>query len=383
MMLAGIALVLLGADTSPHQAVPAKDTECAIHSISSGVSQVNQPRFCQDCGRSLIPLRVPHVSRPCDECGKSAYFANPDSDGTGIQVQQGDTFTIPEGWLTLSLDPSRSRGTFTRSGIDWFVESMIFGEMPSEPAKVVDFLTDLSKKADDALSNSTRMPGLDVDSESDMKRAFQVFSQETDTVEWRAIMIEVFSQRSLKLLHDGSSKEELAQAVAKTVAAYAMLVYKQSLESHVWAGYEQTLLVYNIAAAVASTPAEAKAIKELRPAFANLSEDVLAAWVGADVNIAEKLGIKGIDEKVIKALARYHLSRHERQRQEEASSREAKSRVWGNRIAAAAVGATLVGILIPILIACGIISTSSSHSSPTPTVSSSHSGHAHSPTPSR
>jgi hypothetical protein len=331
---------------------------------------VNNPRFCQDCGRSLVLLSVPHVSRPCVECGKTIYFVNPGPDGKGVQVEKGETFTIPEGWLTVSLDPTKSKGTFTRSGVNWFVGYLLTGQMPSEPTKIVDFLKDLSKKADEALANSSRMPGLNVDSESDMKRAFEVFSQEHDTVEWHAFMLDFLAQHSLKLLTEESSKEVLAQAIARTIATYAMFIYKQSLEGLVWTGYEQTVLVYNIAAAAASTPAEAKAIQELRPVFENLSEDVLAAWVGAGADISEKLGIKGIDGKVIDALAQYHLASHERKRQEEANTGESRSRTWGNHIAAAAVGATLVGILVTVLIALGVISASvsNSHTSPSPTV---------------
>ena len=102
-----------------------------------------------------------------------------------------------------------------------------------------------------------------------------------------------------------------SQWVAFAVAAQMMLIYKQSLETHVWAGYEQTQLVYGIAAAGANTPKEAKAIEALRPLFANLSEDVLAGWVGAHANVKEKLGVQGVDDSVVNALANYHLQQFE------------------------------------------------------------------------
>jgi len=244
--------------------------------------------------------------------------------------------------------------------------------MPSEPAKVAEFLTGLDKEADEALLNSSRMPGLDVNSESDMKRAFDVFSKDTDTIEWRAIMLTVLAQHSLKLLNGDSSREELAHAIARTVAAHVMLVYKQSLETHVWAGYEQTRLVYNVAAAGASTPTEALAIEALRPAFENLSEDVLAAWVGAEVSIKDKFNIQDIDESVVNALARYHLAQFNHRRQKDVAAGEAKSRKWANLIAAGAVGAALVGVLVTVLIALGVISASkpTSHSTPAPSATS-------------
>jgi hypothetical protein len=163
------------------------------------------------------------------------------------------------------------------------------------------------------------------------------------------------------------------QWVTITVAAQMMLIYKQALENHVWAGYEQTRLVYGIAAAGASTPKEAKAIEALRPVFANLSEEVLAAWVGANVSVKEKLGIQGVDDAVVNALASFHLAQFEQRRQKDALVEESRFRKWGTRIAAAAVGATLVGVLVTVLINLGVIQASkpSSPSTPTPSISQS------------
>jgi hypothetical protein len=301
-------------------------------------------------------------------------LANQAPDNKGILVEKGDTFTIPAGWLTMSLDPSKSRGTFTRSGINWFVEFLISSRFPAGPAKVEGFLRDLDKEADEAIINSSRMPGLDPENEADMSRFFEAFKDDHDSIEWRAIMLTVLAQRSLKVLADDNcSKEELAFEMARTVGAHVMLVYKQALESHIWAGYEQTRLVYEIAKAGASTPTEAKAIEALRPAFENLSEDVLAAWVGSNASICDKLSVKGIDENVVNALARYHLSQFERKRQEALREGDAKSRKWGNLIAAAAVGATLASVIIGLLGHLGVFSSSNpgTLNTPTPTVSSS------------
>ena len=103
-------------------------------------------------------------------------------------------------------------------------------------------------------------------------------------------MLSVLAQRCLKTLADNDdNKEKLTFEMARTVTAHVMLIYKQALESHVWAGYEQTRLVYDVARAGASTPTEANAIEALRPAFENLSEDVLAAWVGAGTAYATSL----------------------------------------------------------------------------------------------
>jgi hypothetical protein len=335
---------------------------------------VNEPRFCQQCGQSLVPLAVPHVSRQCAACAQTVYLANQAPDNKGILVEKGDTFTLPSGWLTISLDPSKSKGSFTRSGVNWFVEFLITSRLPADPSKVEIFLRDLDKEADEAIRNSSRMPGVSPESEADMHRFFEAFKDDRDTIEWRAIMLSVLTQHSLKMLvDDNCSKEELAFEIARTLAAQVMLVYKQSLEAHIWAGYEQTRLVYDVASAGASTPTEAKAIEALRPAFESLSEDVLAAWVGGNTNVSDKLGVKGIDEDVVNALARFHLAQFERKRQEAFHKGDAKSHKRGNLIAAAAAGAAVASAIIAMLGLLGVFSSSQSStpSTPTPTVSSS------------
>ena len=335
--------------------------------------ELGKKRFCQDCGKSLVQLDVPHTSRPCEVCNKTTYFVSPGDDGVGIKIEKGDTFTIPAGWLTISLDPAKSRGTFTRHGVNWFVRGLIFGALPSAPEKVVDYLRYLDGEADKALLASPRMADLDINSQSDMNRAYERFKDEQDSIEHVAILLSAGAHRSLDLLGDDSSREELVQWVTVTVAAQMMLLYKQALENHVWAGYEQTRLVYGIAVAGASSPKEAKAIEALRPIFANLSEYVLAGWVGADANVKEKLGIEGIDDAVVNALARYHLKQFELGRQKADIDAQAVSRKWGNRFAGAGAAAAVAAVIVSVLVALGILHTSSptSPSSPTPSASQS------------
>ena len=111
------------------------------------------------------------------------YFVTPASGGRGILVEKDDTVTIPEGWLTVSLDPSKSRGTFTRTGVNWFVEHLVSSRLPTEPAQVNSFLKGLDKEADEAIINSSQMPGVNPESEADMGRLFEVFKDEHDTIE--------------------------------------------------------------------------------------------------------------------------------------------------------------------------------------------------------
>ena len=316
-----------------------------------------------------MPLAIPHVSRPCQACGKTIHLAEPGEGGVGIKVEKGDTFTIPQAWLKLSLDPANSRGSFTRDGVNWFVRHLIFSPLPAAPEKVAEYLKYLDGEADQALLASPRMKDLDINSRDDMNAAFERFKDQEDSIERTAILLAAAAHQALDLLSSDDSREKLAQWMIVAVSAHTMLIYKQALENHVWAGYEQTRLVYGIAVAGASTPTEAKAIEALRPVFAKLSEEVLAAWVGANVSVKERLGIQGVDEAVVNALARFHLGQFEQRRQKDALAEESRSRKWGTLIAAAAVGATLAGVLVTVLINLGVIQASKPASVSTPTPS--------------
>lgn len=325
-------------------------------SEANGTAQA-VPKFCDQCGLSLIPLSTPHVGRECTDCGKTAYFVNPGEDGKGIKVEKGDTFTIPAGWLTMSLDPAKSKGRFSRHGLNWFVESILKSVLPASPAEVKAFLDRVDKQVDEILASSKALPGIDPNSQEDMARVFEQFNNNQDTVEWHALLLAAFRHQTLEKLEDEeASKEEVAFLLAYAMTEYAMVVYKRDLESHVWSGYEQTQQVYDVVTATAGTPTEARAIEALRPAFAKLSEEVLAAWVDSGVDISEKLGISNIDAKVVNALAKFHLAQFDRKRQNDVMLKEARGKRWGIIAAGASAGAAIATAIIGLLAYLGVFS---------------------------
>ncbi|MDP9419441.1 MAG: hypothetical protein M3P53_04730 [Actinomycetota bacterium] len=304
-----------------------------------------EQRFCGQCGRSVVPLAVPHVERPCDECGKPVFLVEPGEGGKGIRVREGDKFTIPAGWLTMSLDPAKTTGRFFRPGVTWFVTQLMAGELPSQPHDVAAYLDKLKSNADAVLGASERLSHLDLESEADAEKAIKLLEQDRDTIEWWAFMVGTFAAVLLDEVQSGAPPGPILQAV-RMQAAHSMLVFKQSLEEHVWTGYKHTRLIYDIASASARTPEDAEKIQALRPLFSQLDEDVLHAWVEGDVDIGPRLGVTGVDEPLLKGLAKYHLSVFDRRRRESELEREHSSRVWSNRIAAAGVGAALASAVI-------------------------------------
>lgn len=309
---------------------------------------MSDPKFCDQCGHSLLPLAVPHVERPCADCGKSVFLVARGEGGKGIQVREGDKFTIPAGWLTMSLDPAKATGMFYRFGVTWFVTQLLAGELPSQPDDVEGYLERLKTNADSILEGSQRLSHLGLEDEKDAEKVIEILKAESDTAEWWAFLMGTFASTLLDELHGGASPTVILHTV-RMQAAHSMLVFKQNLEEHVWTGYKHTKLIYNIASASARTPEDAEKIQALRPLFSRLEEDVLHAWVEGDVEIGPRISVSDVDEVLLKGLAKYHLSVFERRRQESALERENSSLVWSNRIAAAGVGAALASVVIGAL----------------------------------
>lgn len=279
------------------------------------VLMTEQPRFCGRCGVSLVPLDVPHVERPCDECGETRFLAEPGEDGAGIKVEKGDRFTIPAGWLTISLDPSASRGRLTKAGTLWFVSHMLTGDLPGDGDGLRGYLQQVEDDVDGLLRSSEVLAHLNLDDEADADKAFELLKENSGTVEWSALLVDVLRGKVDEALDNGVDALAILRAL-QMQAHRGLMMYKRHLAEFVWTGYEQISAVYNIAAAAARTPVEEKKIRALEPVFKKLDEAALHAWVDAEVSIGERLEVTDVDEDVLLGLARYHLALREREREQ-------------------------------------------------------------------
>jgi len=74
--------------------------------------------ICEDCGALVAEPNAPHTRRDCEKCGKQRFgTAGPE----GVKTEPGDTFVIPAGFLTMSLDPTQSNGRLMRPGMTCLV----------------------------------------------------------------------------------------------------------------------------------------------------------------------------------------------------------------------------------------------------------------------
>jgi hypothetical protein len=321
-------------------------------SVASAENEQRPARFCPQCGLSLVPLDVPHVARPCSACGKTVHLVERAEDGKGIKIRAGDEFTIPAGWITMSLDPSKATGRFFRGGVGWFVQRLLIGDIPRDPGDLDELLTRYEREADEILRASPKLSHLDPDNEEHGAEAFEILEKDQTSIEWWAMVLGGMEGHVRDCLKAGESEAAVLSA-CRMQAAHSMLVFKRHLEEHVWTGYRHSQLIYDVAAAGATTPQEAEIIRALSPAFERLDEDVLHAWVEADVEFGERLGVTQIKEPLLKALAAYHLSLFERRRREDQLRSEQDARTWANRIAGAGAGAAIVGSRVGLHVGVG------------------------------
>lgn len=321
--------------------------------LQIATADMPQPRFCDQCAASLRALDIPHVERPCRECGKPTYLAEPGEGGEGIRIREGDKFTIPAGWLKISLDPRKSRGRFSRHGITWFVHGLIADRAPRKSDEVKASIKEWIDEADQILHDYEPLKHLDLDDPSDGQKAFDILDKQRFSLQWWAIWCGSSGLSAIDSIDDNDAESAVLWAI-HMMCARMMMIYLRDLESHIWPGYQHNQVVYSIASAASQTPAEAEKIRALQPIFEKMDESVLHAWVESGEDIAPKIGTVAVNENILKALARYHLTLIERRRADLNSSKEQATKVWANRIAGVVAGGTFSTMVILLLDKLGV-----------------------------
>ena len=319
----------------------------------SGNSE-NIPNFCSDCGKSLHPLNTVHLKIDCKDCGKTTYVLPPPSDeGQGIKVPIGASLTIPPGFLEMSLSPS-SRGQFTRIGLAYFIQALIFAGQPQTPEDIEKLLELYENQSQNVLKNSSLLEGLDIANDNDAEEILKRISSSKSSSEWWASLMSVCAGEVQKAILQNNTRGA-AWAMYQAVNAHAMLIFQEEFEDTLWCGYVNNKLIYDVASAASQTPAEVEALKKLEPLFSKLDEGTLYTWIESGLPISSRIGIKELPEETILALAKWHLSSFERRREEEKRILENKRDIRDTWIKGIATGAGVVGAIGTLLKAFGYL----------------------------
>lgn len=95
-------------------------------------------------------------------------------------------------------------------------------------------------------------------------------------------------------------------------------------EETLWQGHQAHIFLTKVQDASVQTPAQAQAIEKLQPLFERQTEITLHTWVEDEKLIGERIGVSGLPEETLRAMAKYYLKQFERNRQDALQTKEDK-----------------------------------------------------------
>lgn len=310
-------------------------------------------RFCSHCAKSLVPLDVPHLSRDCAKCGRRAHYVRYEPDGSGIRVEKGEQFTIPAGFIKLSLEPG-SRGRLFRPGISFLLNQFFLGARPKGAEEILSFAEEVSSEADDILKKSKLLDGLDLSDENDVKVALDKLKQHSGSREWHATNMGSFCE-CVRHAVEAKDAERAAWAGYMLGTSRGLTIVTEPLfEQTLWRGYLANEVVYEAAAAASRTPGESEAIRTLAPLFARLDELTLHAWVDSKLPIGPRIGVTNLPEEILAALAKWHLASFQRDRERADRESVEKRAIWEMRLKWLTFGLAVPSALFAVLKFLGV-----------------------------
>lgn len=311
-------------------------------------------KFCPQCGRSTLPLSVPHLSADCKNCSRTVHFIRQGENGEGIRVEAGERFTIPSGYMTLSLEPG-SRGKLFRPGLSLLLNQFFLGTPPTQEG-MSQFVLDVEKEFDCYLEKSDAAKGLNLSIEEDFKELAARLENDKQSRDWYIFMATIYCSgiKKWSIENDNAQKAAWAGYMMGTLRGLS-IVTEPVFEETLWRGYLANEVVFEAAAAAGNrSPAELEALKKLAPLFKQIEESTLYALVESGVPIGPKINVKHLPEELLRALAKHQLSTWERERQSEkdlrGEARLVKKDQREERIKWATIGATVAGATVTLIV---------------------------------
>lgn len=189
--------------------------------------------ICEDCGGTGSEPNAPHTRCDCEKCGKQRFgTAGPE----GVKTEPGDTFVIPAGFLTMSLDPTQSNGRLMRPGMTWLVREGFFANASEDADGVGLSLDAYEEQADKILKVSEVLKGIDLDSEGGVEEAIDRIGKDETVPEFWALRLGVLASLCRHHLAD-EEPEQAVWAMQRAALSNSMLYFVTSLEALAWRGY--------------------------------------------------------------------------------------------------------------------------------------------------
>lgn len=245
-----------------------------------------------------------------------------------------------------------------RPGIYFLYKKILRAGYPEDHKSIKELLDYYDNQATEILKNceSLKEFNIETEDENEAQKIWDLVSKDKDSIEFLAYMVGGYSSALTEL---NESETKIALNAYNAATLYAMLIFRQEIEDHVWKGYLANKAIYETASASVQDPVEAEAIKNLETVFDKIDSSVLSTWIESNSSIGPKIGVTNLPEPTLLALARWHLTARDKQTEVDKFNREQKTREHTVFIKGASLGVVIVsGVLGAIWAAAKFMATS-------------------------
>ena len=186
-------------------------------------------RDCPTCAGVVEFSDGPHIVRTCDDCGRTLRVRSPGERGRGIRIGKGDQLATPLDWMTLSFNPLKSRGQFTKHGINWFAKHAFVDGWLGARESLDDASETLRQRMYTVANESPVLSALDDSASPESPEVQQALDEIRDSREFWAYCTAVLLTVATAARGEGDA-ELTAWATAGAERCRMMLLFKEELE---------------------------------------------------------------------------------------------------------------------------------------------------------
>lgn len=274
-------------------------------------------RYCSECGESLVPLEVPHLSAECATCHRRKFFVRPGEGGIGIKIEAGESFTIPADFLRLSFDPTMAHGRLQRPGVPFLLQRLFVAGMSTNPDEFVAGVTAWRDSLEKDLWASDKLAGIDPTSPSAGDQAIDRLKGEQGSHEWHMWMKDLNALLATESVKANDASKAAHFGLWAGIHHGLSIVTQPYFEEMVWRGYLAGIAIHEAGNAADHVPGEVEALNQLDMLFHRVGEANLQTWVDSGVPIGQRIGVSSISEPLLVARAKWHLQKMKQSREDE------------------------------------------------------------------
>jgi hypothetical protein len=307
------------------------------------MAMTDKERFCSQCGVSLIPLDVSHISSGCSDCGKTRFFIRLGDDGKGLKVEKGENITVKIPPMSLKPGPAK----FFKPGLSMFLRMILYPmELRSRSIGLETILKSLEEQFDAVHRSSHVLADLGIDYDNppagyDFQPYFDAITgNEAIPERWAfhgSLLVGVVREE----LESGNIEQAMVAMHSATRCA-AILCMFGDIEDTLWRGYLWNQKVFEVSGVPVGDPAKIEALEILASRLQSLSAVALYDLSETD-QISSKIEVPHLSETEIKNVISYVMDTKKQNKEEAKDERKFKFdklNMW------ATVGAGLLGAII-------------------------------------